>query len=423
MGYEERELKSQQERAKKKLEYDNRISTQLEYEQKREEQLQQNVRKFERSVQDVEDQLEASKKAESVTMNEIDQEMKDVEKLKSEKSFLKKEVANIQKDLASISKQINQIEASLDNERATRHTILKQCKMDSINIPMRKGKLAEIEDDNEDPSIEMSSSQPSHVIYEKEEKIKIDYKGLNASLQDLDEADDVRKVEKRFEKQISDLSATIHRIQAPNMKAMQKLDEAREELAEANKDFDNVRRKAKQAKMNFERVKQERYDLFMKCFEHVSNTIDGIYKNLARNQSAQAFLGPENPEEPYLEGINYNCVAPGKRFQPMSNLSGGEKTIAALALLFAIHSFQPAPFFVLDEIDAALDNTNIGKVASYIESQREKMNIVVISLKEEFYSHADALIGITTDSTKMQETGALISKVLTLDLTPYEKHF
>merc|ERR1712123_63189 len=423
MGYEERELKSQQERAKKKLEYDNRISTQLEYEQKREEQLQQNVRKFERSVQDVEDQLEASKKAESVTMNEIDQEMKDVEKLKSEKSFLKKEVANIQKDLASISKQINQIEASLDNERATRHTILKQCKMDSINIPMRKGKLAEIEDDNEDPSIEMSSSQPSHVIYEKEEKIKIDYKGLNASLQDLDEADDVRKVEKRFEKQISDLSATIHRIQAPNMKAMQKLDEAREKLAEANKDFDNVRRKAKQAKMNFERVKQERYDLFMKCFEHVSNTIDGIYKNLARNQSAQAFLGPENPEEPYLEGINYNCVAPGKRFQPMSNLSGGEKTIAALGLLFAIHSFQPSPFFVLDEIDAALDNTNIGKVASYIETQRDKMNIIVISLKEEFYSHADALIGITTDSTKMQETGALISKVLTLDLTPYEKHF
>lgn len=57
------------------------------------------------------------------------------------------------------------------------------------------------------------------------------------------------------------------------------------------------------------------------------------------NQSAQAFLGPENPEEPYLDGINYNCVAPGKRFQPMSNLSGGEKTVAALALLFAIHRY------------------------------------------------------------------------------------
>merc|ERR1712117_808501 len=210
---------------------------------------------------------------------------------------------------------------------------------------------------------------------------------------------------------------------APNMRAMQRLDEARDKLEETNKEFELVRKKTKASKQAFERLKQERYDLFMKCFEHVSNTIDEIYKALAKNLSAQAFLGPENPEEPYLEGINYNCVAPGKRFQPMSNLSGGEKTIAALALLFAIHSYQPAPFFVLDEIDAALDNTNIGKVASYIESQKGSMNIMVISLKEEFYSHADALVGITTNSIEMQESGALVSKVIGLDLTPYPKHY
>merc|ERR1719210_1300335 len=313
--YEERELKSQQEKAKKKLEYENqinRITTQLEYEKKREEQLQTNVRKFERMVQDVEDQLDASKNTEGGIMKEIDKEMREVEKLKSEKSFLKtevdkmdeevekarKEVSDVQKQLTSISKEINKIEAMLDNERSNRHTILKQCKMDSINIPMRRGRLEEIEDED-DPSIDVSSSQSSHIIYEKEEKIKIDYSSLNSSLKECEE-DDVRRIEKRFEKTISDLMATIHRIQAPNMKAMQKLDEAREKLQEANKDFETVRKKAKQAKQNFERIKQERYDLFMKCFEHVSNTIDGIYKQLARNQSAQAFLGPENPEEPYL---------------------------------------------------------------------------------------------------------------------------
>jgi len=438
--YEERELRTQQERLKKKVEYENqinRISTQLEYERKREEQLQLNVQKFERMVQDIEDQMETAKSAEQGQMQEIDQEMRTVEKLKSQKQYLKseveknedqvnnakKDVTNVQKELASISKQIAQLEAQLDSERALRHTILKQCKLDNIQIPMRKGRLDEIDDEGDEASIEMSSSQPSHVIYEKEEKIKIDYSGLEESLQDLEDDDEVRQVEKRLEKQINEVSSNIQRIQAPNMKAMQKLEEAREKLQEANKDFDSVRQRAKKAKMKFESVKQERYNLFNKCFEHVSNTIDGIYKALARNQSAQAFLGPENPEEPYLEGINYNCVAPGKRFQPMSNLSGGEKTIAALALLFAIHSYHPAPFFVLDEIDAALDNTNIGKVASYIESQREKMNIIVISLKEEFYSHADALIGITTNTREMLDTGALISKVLTLDLTPYPKHF
>ena len=196
--YEERELKSQQEKAKKKLEFENqinRITTQLEYEQKREEQLQQNVRKFERMVQDAEDQLETSKKTESGIMHEIDKEVKEVEKLKSEKTYLKdevdklddavekakKDVAGVQKELGNISKAINQIESSLDNERSNRHNILKQCKMDSINIPMRKGRLEEIEDED-DPSIDVSASQPSHIIYEKEEKIKIDYRSLNSSL-------------------------------------------------------------------------------------------------------------------------------------------------------------------------------------------------------------------------------------------------
>merc|ERR1739846_253081 len=290
---------------------------------------------------------------------------------------------------------------------------------------MRRGRLEEIEDED-DPSIDVSSSQSGHVIYEKEERIKIDYSSLNSSLTEGIEETDVRRIEKRMEKTISDLMATIHRIQAPNMKAMQKLDEAREKLQEANKDFESVRKKAKAAKQNFERIKQERYDLFNKCFEHISNTIDGIYKALAMNQSAQAFLGPENPEEPYLEGINYNCVAPGKRFQPMSNLSGGEKTIAALALLFAIHSYQPAPFFVLDEIDAALDNTNIGKVASYIESRasnsEDSMNVIVISLKDEFYSHADGLIGVCPDRDAMGEhADCLVSKVLSLDLRDFPK--
>merc|ERR1719300_1808614 len=419
--YEERELKSQQEKAKKKLDFENqinRITTQLEYEQKREEQLQQNVRKFERMVQDVEDQLDANKKNEDDKKHEIDKELREVENLKSEVDKLdedvdqaKKEVSVVQKELASISKAINQVEAGLDNERSTRHTILKQCKMDSIYIPMKRGRLEEIEDED-DPSIDVNDSQPSHLIYEREEKIKIDYTSLTSSLKEIEEAEDVRRIEKRLEKHISDLMATIHRIQAPNMKAMQKLDEAREKLAEANKDFETVRKKAKQAKNNFERIKQERYDLFMKCFEHVSNTIDGIYKQLARNQSAQAFLGPENPEEPHLEGINYNCVAPGKRFQPMSNLSGGEKTIAALALLFAIHSYQPAPFFVLDEIDAALDNTNINRVARYIRKQTEEdTQCIIISLKEEFYTKSDCLIGIYPE-----EDNCIVSKTLSLDL-------
>merc|ERR1719232_1154064 len=244
----------------------------------------------------------------------------------------RKDVGTIAKEMQSVNKAINQLEAAIEQEKAGRHSLLMQCKMDNISLPIKNGSLEEIDNENE-------------------AAIEIDYSALEEGLTELDDNDDVLKVEKTLEKQINELQTTITRIQAPNMRAMQKLDEAREKLEETNKEFDSARRKAKQAKMAFERIKQERHDMFTRCFDHVSNVIDDIYKALCRNQSAQAFLGPENPEEPYLEGINYNCVAPGKRFQPMLNLSGGEKTIAALALLFAIHSFQPAPFFVLDEID------------------------------------------------------------------------
>ncbi|KAF9230138.1 RecF/RecN/SMC N terminal domain-containing protein, partial [Melanogaster broomeanus] len=60
-------------------------------------------------------------------------------------------------------------------------------------------------------------------------------------------------------------------------------------------------------------------------------------------------------QEPYAAGIGYHAIPPMRRSRDMEQLSGGEKTVAALALLFAIHSYQPAPFFVLDEVDAALD--------------------------------------------------------------------
>lgn len=228
-------------------------------------------------------------------------------------------------------------------------------------------------------------------------RLQIDYKKLPRNVLELTSNEAIKKMNDTLQKELQSKQDTLERIQTPNLKAMQKLESVSEKIVATNEEFENARRKAKKAKAAFEKVKNQRYEKFKACCDHITEEIDGIYKSLARNEAAQAYLGPDNPEEPYLEGINYNCVAPGKRFQPMSNLSGGEKTIAALALLFAIHSYQPAPFFVLDEIDAALDNTNIGKVASYIVEKTTNLQTIVISLKEEFYGHSDALVGITPD--------------------------
>lgn len=426
--YEERELRSQQERAKKRMEFENqcnRIYNQLDFEKQRD--TESNVLRWERAVQDAEDKLESARLAEVNQKTEIDNDEAQMEQLKSMRNAKKmevdqkdeeigkcrREVGAIAKDIQAAQKQLNSIETKIEQRKAERHAILMQCKLEDIAIPMIHGNMEDISGDMTNNDTTNDTTISTQQQYERESRITIDYSHLMDNLKDIEE-DELKKATDKLNKVINDLQNTIQRIQAPNMKAIQKLYLAKEKLQETNEEFEQSRKKAKKAKTMFEKVKKERHDKFMACFEHVANEIDPIYKSLAKNQSAQAFLGPENPEEPYLDGINYNCVAPGKRFQPMSNLSGGEKTVAALALLFAIHSFQPAPFFVLDEIDAALDNTNIGKVASYIRDKTSSLQTIVISLKEEFYCHADALVGICPDVG-----GCLESKVLTLDLTNY----
>ncbi|XP_033230751.1 structural maintenance of chromosomes protein 1A-like [Belonocnema kinseyi] len=427
--YEERELRSQQERAKKRMEFENqcnRIHNQLDFEKQRD--TESNVLRWERAVHDAEDKLESAKQTEANQRAEMENDETQIDKLKSKRNAKKmeidakeeelaksrKEVAAIAKEIQAAQKQLTSVETKIEQKKFERHNILLHSKLEDIAIPMLHGNMEDIvADNNHNNDTNTDVSLITQKQFERESRITIDYSSLSDRLKDIDE-DAYKKTSDKLNKSINEVQNAIQRIQAPNMKAIQKLYLAKEKLQETNEEFDQARKKAKKAKTQFEKVKKERLDRFMACFEHVANEIDPIYKSLAKNQSAQAFLGPENPEEPYLDGINYNCVAPGKRFQPMSNLSGGEKTVAALALLFAIHSFQPAPFFVLDEIDAALDNTNIGKVASYIRDKTSSLQTIVISLKEEFYSHADALIGICPDVGECLE-----SKVLTLDLTTY----
>lgn len=436
--YEEKELQAQQERAKKRLEFENqkyRLINQLEYEQFK--NTSADVEKWTNEVKTDDAEYEKSKKAEATQRQLIDDEMQNLERLKNNKiskktevdnfedetSEVRKRMASIQKDIVAAQKQVTSIESKIEQKKADRHSLLKTCKMEDIVLPMLRGNMDDVDQDgasyqadgDTEAPVDQSSGHSTRIMYEREAQIKIDYHSLDDDLKELDSHDEVKQHSDKLNKEITDMQLHLHRIQAPNMKAMEKLDGVRERFQETSEEFENARKRAKKAKQAFEKVKKARYDSFMQCFDHVSNRIDEIYKALAKNQSAQAFLGPENPEEPYLDGINYNCVAPGKRFQPMSNLSGGEKTVAALALLFAIHSYQPAPFFVLDEIDAALDNTNISKVASFIKEQTQTyFQCIVISLKEEFYGHADALIGICPDPGD-----CTISRVITLDLTNY----
>ncbi|EMP26951.1 Structural maintenance of chromosomes protein 1A [Chelonia mydas] len=392
--FEEEKVKRQNEIAKKRLEFENqktRLGIQLDFEKNQLKEDQEKVHMWEQTVKKDEAEIEKLKKEEQRHMKIIDETMAQLQDLKNQHLAKKSEVNDKNHEMEEIRKKLG----------------------GANKCPLEAGPGGA---HGEEP---VSSSQRTSNMYAREALIEIDYSDLSEDLKHAQAEDEIKQEMNQLQQKLNEQQSVLQRIAAPNMKAMEKLESVRDKFQETSDEFEAARKRAKKAKQAFEQIKKERFDRFNACFESVATNIDEIYKALSRNSSAQAFLGPENPEEPYLDGINYNCVAPGKRFRPMDNLSGGEKTVAALALLFAIHSSKPAPFFVLDEIDAALDNTNIGKLrrfgANYIKEQSTcNFQAIVISLKEEFYTKAESLIGVYPE-----QGDCVISKVLTFDLTKY----
>lgn len=390
--YEERQNRQSQESEKRRLQFEserNAIMSQLQYEKSKD--TKEAVKKWERTVRDEEKNLEEAKETEKREMKAIEEEMNKVDQLKNDKIAKKTEcegveeeiteekraLSNVQKDITAAQKALMSIECKMESKRADRHAVLLSCKMECIDLPLVSGNFEDIaaggtngtngsqgdHDDDSDLDEDGGGGTATQRSYKLDETIKPDYSPLSSSMKNLDDPDAIRKKEQELQTEINSKREVLRKIQTPNLRALDKLDDVKERLKNTDGELNSLREHSKNAKTEFEKVKRQRLNSFNACFEAVAQRVDSIYKSLTNNASAQAFLVPENPEEPYLEGINYNCVAPGKRFQPMSNLSGGEKTVAALALLFAIHSYKPSPFFVLDEIDAALDNTNIGKVS------------------------------------------------------------
>uniref|UniRef100_A0A671XBA0 Structural maintenance of chromosomes protein 1A n=1 Tax=Sparus aurata TaxID=8175 RepID=A0A671XBA0_SPAAU len=353
--FEEEKVKRQNEIAKKRLEFETqktRLGIQVDYEKNQLKEDQEKVMMWEQTVKKDEAEIERLKKEEHRHMKIIDETMAQLQDLKNQHLTKKSEVndknhdmeeirkklGGANKELTQLQKEVTAIETKLEQKRSDRHNLLQACKMQDIRLPLRSGTMDDIsQGEGSSQNDESSSQRTSSTVLAKEALIEIDYGNLSEDLKDALSEEEIKAETNTLQQRLNEQQSILQRISAPNMKAMEKLESVRDKFQETSDEFEAARKRAKKAKQAFEQIKKERFDRFNTCFESVATNIDEIYKALSRNSSAQAFLGPENPEEPYLDGINYNCVAPGKRFRPMDNLSGGEKTVAALALLFAIH--------------------------------------------------------------------------------------
>lgn len=155
--------------------------------------------------------------------------------------------------------------------------------------------------------------------------------------------------------------------------------------------YDTVRNRLDEADRFLLNLKDRRMREFMDCFTVIQRNVKEMYQMLTHGGDAELEL--VDSQDPF-EGVNFLVRPPKKSWKQVSNLSGGEKTLSSLALVFALHHVRPTPVYVMDEIDAALDFRNVSIVANYVLRQATGAQFIIISLRNNMFELAHQLVGI-----------------------------
>ncbi|KAL0113308.1 hypothetical protein PUN28_012455 [Cardiocondyla obscurior] len=162
----------------------------------------------------------------------------------------------------------------------------------------------------------------------------------------------------------------------------------------------------------YETARRRRIQEFLHGFSLITAKLKEMYQMITLGGDAELEL--VDSLDPLSEGIIFSVRPPKKSWKSIDKLSGGEKTLSSLALVFALHHYKPTPLYFMDEIDAALDFKNVSIVGNYIKERTKNAQFIVISLRSNMFELADSLIGIYKTFN--------CSKSITLQLTQYYKN-
>jgi len=186
----------------------------------------------------------------------------------------------------------------------------------------------------------------------------------------------------------------------PNLTSIEEFRRADTEHKARLSDYEGVHAKREEARHKLEALRQTRLEEFMEGFSVISMKLKEMYQMITLGGDAELEL--VDTLDPFSEGINFSVRPPKKSWKQITNLSGGEKTLASLSLVFALHHYKPTPLYFMDEIDAALDFRNVSIIANYIKERTKNAQFIVISLRNHMFELADLLVGIykTQDVSK-----------------------
>ena len=391
------------------LENDIEVYTKLSKEGKESvTQMQQQLHQKQPDMAVVKERLKGQRQ----TVERIDKQLQSAteqqSKVEEQIAFFNSEDMTGQKAFDNVRKNIEQSKAEkeqfteqLNDVKAQRVTINEEIEANDIKLEEANRDILSIENRYQDIKAEQSRLDVliNHAIDHLSEQYQLTFERARDLYDNEEEIETLRKKVKLTKMSIEELGNV-------NLNAIEQFEEINERYTFLNEQRTDLREAKTTLEQIITEMDQEVKDRFKETFHAVQGHFEEVFKTLFGGGQAELRL----TDDDYLAaGVDIIVQPPGKKLQHLSLLSGGERALSAIALLFAILKVRSAPFVILDEVEAALDEANVIRYANYLKNLSDQTQFIVITHRKGTMEYSDRLYGVT-----MQESG--VSKLVSVNL-------
>jgi len=316
-----------------------------------------------------------------------------------------KEIENLESQNRSLSEEIDRLEIEvekLSKQEVKTQSISKEVKQ--IRFDERMKKFREKRKEAYEKRLvvlqKLNESKINRARFEaKEDNIKLQWERYKASESQINKLKDEK--EYRLKEKQKYLIMEIDKLGPINLKAVDEFDAIKSDFEVFKDKFDKIMDEKNTVEQSVLEIEKKRADVFSISMDKVNKSFKEIFRELTKGEAEIGLQDPNNLDS----GLVISASPSGKRLLNIDSMSGGEKSLTAIAFLFAIQRYKPSPFYILDEADAALDKVNSAKLKDLIKKQSKLAQFIVISHNDEVVRAADQIYGVSMEEGESRILG------------------
>jgi chromosome segregation protein len=405
---------------------------------KKQELLQQEILKISAEIEKVENSIPEN---ELNKLNQLSEEVDfQIRKYQTTVSNAQNDIKNINMEISFTNQAIEAQKERAEKLNSDNEIFEKDKKLNEIQIIQISEKLKELNEKIAEIGLKLVELQKQRDVAQEEvitqEKSK---NSLELNIKRVEETIEALKTRrKELEPELFAIRnellqagyeiAALQKLEISTeevLKAIQKIDRKMEEMGNVNmmaiNEFEEVNQRKEELRNKLQTLSLEREQItlrmqsyeelkkrtFLETFTAVNDNFQQIFADLS-DGTGKLIL--EHPDDPLSGGLTIEAQPRDKKMQRLESMSGGEKSLTALAFVFAIQRYMPAPFYAFDEVDMHLDGLNVEKLAEMIKKQAQNTQFIVVSLRKPMIESADRTVGVTQkDSGVTKVTGVKLS--------------